>query len=464
MRNVGPATADMQPEPTEEGDATSFPMTAQRAASCVLSWWLAGCVGAEPGSSPPENGGDDEWGVDARIERPTRDASVDQARDTSAHYGTDLPSLDRAIAMEHPDLAGETRADAPSSPEAPPAAVGRAVVYVGDGEGFITPFDVTEAGALSRRMNGRIRVGRNPIFLSVWKGQRLYSVLDGEASLVALRLDSRTGGLDEIGRARGDVGGVGNVPAAIAVDGAGRFAVTGDYGGTTTLYPLTNDGKPERGKVMASGGNTHDVGIAQDRFVFSGSMAGKHINQYRYDSGARALVKNQPATVGDGRCSPRGMTVHPAGRLVLVMCHTPIVLQSWSVDPETGSLKKVGEAPALAAGVVAGGATGAEVQLHPGGRIAYGTVVDPGGPNNVIAVFSLDPDTGALSATSRVVAVGRTPRGIAVDPAGAFVYSASQSNATLAVFAIEGDGRLRFLAMAPTGASPIGVAAVRLAQ
>jgi 6-phosphogluconolactonase len=64
-----------------------------------------------------------------------------------------------------------------------------------------------------------------------------------------------------------------------------------------------------------------------------------------------------------------------------------------------------------------------------------------------IAIFGIDQASGRLNAVGYTPTQGRTPRNIAIDPSGTFLYAANQNSDTIVQFRIDHQtGQL-----APTG-------------
>jgi 6-phosphogluconolactonase len=58
-------------------------------------------------------------------------------------------------------------------------------------------------------------------------------------------------------------------------------------------------------------------------------------------------------------------------------------------------------------------------------------------------VFSIDPEKGTLSPVEQVAPGGTTPRSFAIDPTGAYLFSANQTSGNVRVFRIDSNtGRL----------------------
>jgi 6-phosphogluconolactonase len=57
--------------------------------------------------------------------------------------------------------------------------------------------------------------------------------------------------------------------------------------------------------------------------------------------------------------------------------------------------------------------------------------------DNSIAIFSVDPATGKLTAAGRVSSGGKTPRAFVIDPTGSFLMAAHQDSDRVVIFRID---------------------------
>ena len=75
----------------------------------------------------------------------------------------------------------------------------------------------------------------------------------------------------------------------------------------------------------------------------------------------------------------------------------------------------------------------AETQVHPSGKFVY--VSNRG--HNSIAVFTIDEQTGELTAAGHASTEGETPRNFGIDPSGRYLLAANQSTDNIVVFRID---------------------------
>lgn len=79
-------------------------------------------------------------------------------------------------------------------------------------------------------------------------------------------------------------------------------------------------------------------------------------------------------------------------------------------------------------------AAGADIHITPSGKFLYASNRDP---ENVIAIFSIDQQTGNLTSLGFVSSGGNTPRNFAIDPSGSFLLVANQNSSNIVTFRID---------------------------
>ncbi|MBI3468051.1 MAG: beta-propeller fold lactonase family protein, partial [Planctomycetes bacterium] len=103
-----------------------------------------------------------------------------------------------------------------------------------------------------------------------------------------------------------------------------------------------------------------------------------------------------------------------------------------SYDAERGVLKEIQTLTTLPHEVREGYST-AEAQVHPSGKFLYGS----NRGHDSIAIFSIDPSSGKLTAVGHQPTGGKTPRNFAIDPTGQFLLAENQGSDTIVVFRID---------------------------
>jgi 6-phosphogluconolactonase len=317
-------------------------------------------------------------------------------------------------------------------------------VYRFDDEtGELTPVAVTEGI-------------ENPSFLASHpNGKMIYSSdevdsFDGEpaGAVSALAIDDATGKLSLVNRQAAG----GTSPCHLTADPSGTHVLVVGYGsGTVAVLPLDDDRKLQpvsqriehRGssvnKERQSSPHPHQIVLDRSgRFAFVPDLGLDQIVQYRFDQEKGRLTPNQPPFVATKPgAGPRHVAIHPDGKRVFAINELDLTVTAFGLDDEKGTLKELSTVSALAEGVSRDGVSGAEIAVHPNGRLLYTSLrgVDE------IVVFEIG-DRGALAFVERVPTGGKTPRNFVLDPGGKWLLVGNQNSGTITVFRIGDDGRL----------------------
>jgi 6-phosphogluconolactonase len=117
--------------------------------------------------------------------------------------------------------------------------------------------------------------------------------------------------------------------------------------------------------------------------------------------------------------------------MVLVINELNNTLVSYRFDEASGRLNFVHGISTLPKGMEAP-STAADVRIHPNGSLAF--VSNRG--FDAITTIAIE-STGRMEVASFVKTGGRVPRGIAIDPAGAFLMAAHQASDEVMAFSID---------------------------
>ncbi|MBI4582149.1 MAG: lactonase family protein [Planctomycetes bacterium] len=317
-----------------------------------------------------------------------------------------------------------------------------------------------EAASGELRPAGVAAETKNPSFLAVHPSRKfLYAV--GEISdfagksgaISAFAVEPASGKLRLLNQQPS--GGQG--PCHVIVDAAGRNALAANYGsGSAAVLPIGPDGslgKPSSvvqhegsgpNPQRQAGPHAHSINLdPAGRYAFVPDLGLDRIFIYRFDAGAGSLARNDPpaAAVAPG-AGPRHFAFHPTGGFAYVINELASTITAFVYDAHRGALKELQTIGTLPQGFTEPNTT-AEVQVHPSGRFVYGS----NRGLDSIAIFSVDAESGRLTAIGHESTRGKTPRNFGIDPAGKWLIAANQGSDTLAVFRIdERTGRLQ-----PTG-------------
>ncbi|MBM3976686.1 MAG: hypothetical protein FJ299_06815 [Planctomycetes bacterium] len=178
-------------------------------------------------------------------------------------------------------------------------------------------------------------------------------------------------------------------------------------------------------------------------YLTGGAIPGR-VTPYSIDAVTGALTAGTDAAAGD---QPRGGAVHPNGKFLYVANQFSGNVSQYSIDASTGALTVVG--------TINAGSAAQSVAVDPTGRLAYVACSGVTGvADGTLAMFSIHPTTGALTALASAAPAGWSDTfDVAVHPNGRFLYVADQLPQTITQYLINTnpinateDGALFFLA------------------
>lgn len=139
-------------------------------------------------------------------------------------------------------------------------------------------------------------------------------------------------------------------------------------------------------------------------------------------------------------CFPRYSAFHPVKKVFYANNENLPVLNTFSYDDETGEFSRINSRSLLDydPGLVEGKPVGAQdILVHPSGRVLYCTLIGL----NVIVVCSIDED-GIPIPVQRIPVRGILPRGIALSPDAAYLFSGNMISGDITAFLVKPDGTL----------------------
>lgn len=153
-----------------------------------------------------------------------------------------------------------------------------------------------------------------------------------------------------------------------------------------------------------------------------------------------SLTEVTPRTsIGPNASQPELLAMDPAGAYLYVMNTGSNNISVFSIDSTTGLLTQVANSP------VQIGLPPLNMQLTPAGNYLYVTAA--GAPDGYIAGFSVSAGVLTLlpstpASPNPINSDGINPNGLAIDPAGAFLYAANTSSPSISIFSIGASGAL----------------------
>src|SRR5438552_8269338 len=341
---------------------------------------------------------------------------------------------------------------------------GSMLVYIGSYTGsksqgiYVSRFDPA-TGNLSRPELAA--EAKNPSFLALHPRRGiLYAVGEVDSfegrpvgSVTAFRIDSKSGKLILLNQQPS--GGAG--PCHLAVDAAGKCLLVANYGsGSIAALPIQAGGAlGQPHSIIQHQGSSlnpqrqdapHAHFITPDpanRFALACDLGLDKVLVYRLDPNKAGLQSNDPPSISlRGGAGPRHLVFHPNGKVAYVINELDSTLTVFAYAAKNGALSELQTLSTLPDSF-RGSNTGAEVQIHPSAKFVYAS----NRGHDSIAMFSVEPGTGKLTAAGHQSTQGKTPRHFALDPAGKWLLAENQDSDAISVFRVDsGTGKLT-----PTG-------------
>ena len=307
----------------------------------------------------------------------------------------------------------------------------------------------------------------NPSFLATHpNGRFLYAASEiqefegrEQGALYAYAIDADAGRLESINR----IGSGGQGPCHVRVDAAGRFLLASNYhGGSVCVAPIGDDGGLEPlscfiqhegasgvNPARQDGAHAHSINPdADNRFAYVPDLGQDRIIIYRLDAENGTLAPaDAPYAEAAPGAGPRHFAFHPASlpdgrRRAYAINELASTITAFNWDAGAGTLTATQTISTLPPGFARANTT-ADIHVHPSGKFVYGS----NRGHDSIAIFAVDPETGALTALGHAPTLGATPRNFAIDPSGEFLLAANQDSDSVVSFRIDSETG----ALTPTG-------------
>ena len=253
---------------------------------------------------------------------------------------------------------------------------------------------------------------------------------------------------------------VDNDPCYLATDRSGRFLLSAYYeGGLCAVHAIEENGAATNPPVewMTTAKGAHSMQTdPSNRFAFvphiSGGTGPNAIFQFRFDAETGHITPNSPARVEmDAELGPRHFCFHPNKDILYFSDEQGCSVTAYNFDAEAGTLSAFQTISTLPEGFAERNSC-SQIQIAPSGEFLYA----PNRGHNSIACFSVDADSGALTAFGYADSEA-VPRAFSIDPSGRYLYAAGLETGQLAAYRIEGDGTLARFATYDVGEEPMWV-------
>ena len=283
----------------------------------------------------------------------------------------------------------------------------------------------------------------NPSFVALHpNGKFAYAVTEeGVGAVTAFAIDREKAKLTELNR----VPSKGDGPCHLNVDRSGRFLIVVNYGsGSTTRIPIGADGRlgapsasvqhakpaggPGTDAKRQDGPHAHSVNYTPDgKFAMVADLGRDEVIAYKLDAGGLDAGPVARVAAGSG---PRHFAFHPSGKTAYVIneLRSTVTVFDYSGGGVLKEKQTISALPADFKGV----SYTAEVQVHPSGKFLYGS----NRGHNSIATFAIEAD-GKLRFVGTEPTRGNWPRNFGIDPTGQWLIAANQNSNTIVVFKID---------------------------
>jgi 6-phosphogluconolactonase (cycloisomerase 2 family) len=324
---------------------------------------------------------------------------------------------------------------------------------------------------------------KNPTWLAVNPAQtRLYAVSEidtyqgtHDGAVVSYAIDSSL----QITRL-GAVSSGGSTPAYVSVHPSGKFVFVANFGGgNVAVFPVGANGSlGDPTDVRPSVGPRHHAHAADDppgqfgvsdhdgphlhmvaadpggQFVIANDAGLDLTLVWRFDASAgRLLPADTPVVAAPAGSAPRHFVFHPNGRLFYNLYEHDAKVAVYDYDPARGGLK-LKQVVSCLPPKFAGSSLSSEIIITADGRFLY--VANR--LHSALSSFAV-ADDGQLRSVSETWVHADSPRSLAIDPSGTFLYSCNQRGDSITSFHLNAlTGALTF-----TGQfEPVGSPAVML--
>jgi len=272
-------------------------------------------------------------------------------------------------------------------------------------------------------------------------------------TLSAYRIDAETGMLELLN----EQSVLGRGTAHVSVDPFGDFVYVSNYSeGNVVVYRINEDGSVSEAldnvqhegssinRQRQQGPHVHSVIPSQDgRFIYVSDLGIDQIKIYEVDRETGKLsAAEMPYFENEPGSGPRHFAIHQNGTFAYSVEELSVTVAVLEVNPENGSLEQIQRLSLLPEGTEREDSmSGADIHISPDGRFLYVSVRG----EDLIAIYSIDEESGELTVVGHESTVGSHPRNFMVDEKGEFLLVANRDNDHVVVFRIDQEtGELDF--------------------
>jgi 6-phosphogluconolactonase len=308
----------------------------------------------------------------------------------------------------------------------------------------------------------------NPAFLAIHPNHRfLYAVTEDPLSLgpnfdhasyvSAFAIDPATGKL----RLLNTTPTGGTSTCYVSIDKTGRYLMFANFGSSSvTVSRIRDDGSvgeqtafmkhvgSGKDPAFQSKAHPHSIDVSPDnRFAIVSDLGVDKVFVYKFDAATGQLSPDQPPFVeAEAGGGPRHFTFDSQGKFGYSLHEMSGLITILAWNARNGSFIKIQDAKSLPP-YFEGANDSAEIAIHPNSKFLYESNRRFRGPDlwgpDSIGVYAIDAEKGTLTEVEQVPPGGTMPRNFAIDPTGAYLFSANEFTGNVVLFKVDSaSGRL----------------------
>jgi 6-phosphogluconolactonase len=326
------------------------------------------------------------------------------------------------------------------------------IIYVGtfsenDSKGiYVMEFD---RNTLNFKEIQTIHDRKSPSFITIHPNKKyLYAAYregtgnqDPNGTIIAYAIKSDSGELEKIN----EVSSRGAGPCHISVDPAGSTVFVSHYqgGNLASFKTLDNGGISEAASfIQHEGGSKHPerqagphmhsmIPSRDGQFVYASDLGLDKIMVYRLNPSESTLSLATPSYAGSAAgAGPRHFVIHPHLPYAYSVEELSNTVAIFKVDPESGALSPLDRVNMLSDQVRTDFNAAADIHISKNGKWLYAS---NRGQNN-LAYYAINNSDGALTLKGHVDSGGEHPRNFKIDDMGEFVFVANMNSDNVVVF------------------------------
>lgn len=234
-------------------------------------------------------------------------------------------------------------------------------------------------------------------------------------------------------------------PCHLALDKSGKFLFVSNYlGGIVREYRIGEEGILKLNQELKlenpDQSHAHSVTISGDnRNAYIADLGNDKVWIYDFDPTTGKMTPTEQKFVALPKgTGPRHMTFAKNGSFAYCVNELNSSVSVFKVL-KNGGLELIQNISTLPSGYKQKNAP-ADIHFHPSGKFLYAS----NRFHDSIVIYSVNQESGKLTALDYVPVAGKTPRNFTISPYGQFLYAASQDTGNITIYSInENTGKLK---------------------